>query len=77
MGDHVQEGDMSLPYIRRTYNVPARRGARVQYGDSEHAVQGTIVGSRDARLRIRWDGSDLVLTYHPENEAIMYLKEKP
>lgn len=65
---------MSLPYIRRTYGVPAKRGMRVQYGDSKNAAQGTIVGSRNAWLRIRWDGSGRVSTWHPTDEAIVYLE---
>ena len=54
-----------MDYIRRTYNVPARRGARVQFTSAPGAVQGRILGSRGKYLRVRWDESGRTDTMHP------------
>lgn len=58
---------MSMDYIRRTYGVPAKRGMRVEYmsGRDLELMEGTIVGSRGARLRIRLDGAKVTGIYHP------------
>lgn len=64
---------MSMDYIRRTYGVPAKRGARVQFTTAERAVQGTIVGARGQYLRVRWDESNRTDTMHP-NWMLVYLK---
>jgi len=60
---------MSMEYIRTHYKVPAKRGARVRYiGSPGFAYDGTIVGSQNARLRIRFDGSPMgtdIVTAHP------------
>lgn len=47
---------MSLPYIRRTYKVPAYRGRRVRYVDT-YGVEwnGVITSAKDARIRVRVD----------------------
>jgi hypothetical protein len=39
---------MSMDYIRRSYGVPAKRGARVTWWAcmTDRQVQGTIVGAR-------------------------------
>ena len=65
---------MSMDYIRRTYGVPAKRGALVQFTDARHAVRGRIVGSRGQYLRIRWDESGLTQTLHP-TWMLVYVKE--
>ena len=56
---------MSMDYIRRTYGVPAKRGGRVQYTGRTGPQLGTITGSRGARLRIRLDGDNYSLNFHP------------
>ena len=56
---------MSMNYIRSTYNVPAKRGARVEYLYPSPARMGTIVGSVGARLRIRLDGDKHSRIFHP------------
>lgn len=66
---------MSMEYIRQHYGVPAKRGARVQFTSAEHAVRGTIVGSRGQYLRVRWDGSGRVLTMHPTDDQLHYEKK--
>ena len=62
-----------MDYIRRTYNVPAKRGGRVQFTSAEFAVRGTIVGSRGQYIRVRWDESGAVQTLHPKWN-IVYLE---
>jgi hypothetical protein len=68
-----------MKYIRDTYGVPAKRGARVvvvEYvGVGSRVVRktgGTITGSRGAHLRIRLDGRAYSLNYHPTH-MIEYL----
>lgn len=51
-----------MAYIRRTYNVPAKRGVRVRHAG--HG-DGVIVGSRGQCLRVRLDGENRSRTYHP------------
>ena len=47
---------MSLPYIRRTYGVPARRGMRVRYTDGDGAIwNGTIKSAKGPHLRVLVD----------------------
>jgi len=52
---------MSMKYIRDFYNVPSKRGMKILY----ETTIGTIVGSKDAYLRIRLDGEERVGNYHP------------
>lgn len=54
---------MSLKYIRAQYGVPAIRGARVRF-IYENRV-GTIVGSDNAHLRVRFDGDKKPSILHP------------
>jgi hypothetical protein len=43
--------------IRRTYGVPAKRGARVEYQpENKEPWQGTVVSAKRGYLRIRKDG---------------------
>ena len=47
---------MSMDYIRRTYNVPAKRGGRVIYTDANgKAWPGVITAARSGRLLVRLD----------------------
>lgn len=52
---------MSLEYIRKTYNVPAKRGAHV----IANGEPGVITGARGAYLRIRVEGRKKIGFYHP------------
>lgn len=54
-----------MDYVRQAYNVPAKRGGRVEYAYPEPARLGTIVGADGARLRIRLDGDKHAGFYHP------------
>ncbi len=46
-----------MDYIRKYYGVPAKRGGRIKFTgwSGERAKHGTIIGSKDARLRVRFD----------------------
>lgn len=57
---------MSMAYIRRTYGVPAKRGARVRYtGSSGSSRTGRIVGTVASYLRVRWDDGASTAPLHP------------
>lgn len=73
---------MSMDYIRRAYDVPARRGARLLFigggpdpesDDKVKTLAGTIVGSRGQYLRVRMDGEASIRTLHP-TWRVEYLK---
>ena len=54
-----------MNWIRKTYNVPAKRGGRVVYSGGSDDRYGTITGSRGQYLLIRLDGDKASLPYHP------------
>lgn len=55
----------SADYIRRYYQVPAKRGARIRF----RGQPGTIVGFRAQYLRVRLDGQPKqIITCHPTRE---------
>jgi hypothetical protein len=59
---------MSMEYIRKHYDVPAKRGGRVRFtpdGNRYLACEGVIVGSRGAYLRIRMGEEKRSGIYHP------------
>jgi len=67
---------MSLDFIRRTYNVPAKRGGRVEYTETNgQKFKGTI-RSADHRLCIRYDGLRHNVRIHPTDPALKYLTSK-
>lgn len=59
-----------MDYIRKYYNVPAKRGGRVEF----EGRPGTITGSVNGYLRIRLDGENRSRRYHPTWE-IKYLNK--
>lgn len=67
---------MSLEYIRKAYNVPARRGGRIEYTGGGKPVLGTICGARGALLSIRLDTTKHPMPFHPTWE-IRYLDAAP
>lgn len=67
---------MSMEYIRNTYGIPAKRGARVEYSANGVIVQGTIQGTKGAYLRIKMDGDKVSRLYHPTWQ-LKYLEESP
>lgn len=52
---------MSMTYIRKHYNVPAKKGMKVTADD----CPGVITGARGAHLRILLDGMKCSQLYHP------------
>lgn len=64
---------MSMEYIRKTYNVPAKRGGMVKVISSYKGIEfdGVITGSKGARLRISINKRRSGL-YHP-TDNIVYL----
>lgn len=59
---------MSLPFIRRTYGVPAFRGRKVVYSPPGKAPRaGVITSAKGSYLRIKFDGDKKTHwgAYHP------------
>ena len=62
-----------MDYIRSTYDVPAKVGARIRYTGGKEPRDGTIRSAQGAHLMIRLDGDRHVTgPYHPTWE-IEYL----
>lgn len=55
---------MSMEWIRKHYNVPAKRGMEV-IAEMRH---GAIVGSKGEYLRVRIDGEKNIMSFHPGHE---------
>lgn len=53
---------MSMEYIRKFYDVPAKRGMAVRFMGNR---TGKIVGSAGAYLRIKFSGCKIAKNYHP------------
>lgn len=57
---------MGMKHIRDTYGVPAKRGGRVEYTDTNgQKWRGTIRSADGAHLRISMEGLRRTYTYHP------------
>ncbi len=56
---------MSFEYIKQAYNIPAKRGGRVEYTGGKEPKKGTIVGASGAHLKIVLDGEEKPGIYHP------------
>lgn len=56
---------MSLDWIRKNYDVPAKRGGRVEYTGEGRPELGTICEAQGAHLSIRLDGKKHTLAFHP------------
>lgn len=64
-----------MQYIRDTYKVPAKRGARIEYSGDETEKflkgflykprKGTVVAAKGNYLRVRFDGKREIATLHP------------
>lgn len=63
---------MSMSYIRKTYGVPAKRGARVMYNGTQYI----IASSHGPHLRVRREGEKKTMILHPTYK-ITYLSEPP
>lgn len=68
---------MSMDYIRRTYKVPAKRGAKVKYLASDgELIEATIVGSSGQYLLARLGHNKHTSRLHP-TWALKYLPDGP
>ena len=57
---------MSMEYIRKTYGVPAKRGARVKHLTTSGVLRfGEVKGSCGPYLRIKMLGDKRSGLYHP------------
>lgn len=65
-----------MEYIRNTYGVPAKRGRRIRYTGGDEPRLGTITGSRNAYLRVMFDGEEFSDLLHPTCE-VEYLVDEP
>lgn len=66
----LMRSDMSLDYIRRHYNVPAKKGGRIRFTDSNGYIwEGRITSARGTYLRVlpddRIPSCKTRLTLHP------------
>lgn len=66
----------SLKYIRDHYMVEAHRGHRIRYGKNK-PVEGTILGGKNGRLRVRLDGAKRTVLLHPTWEVTYLLANDP
>jgi hypothetical protein len=69
---------MSLEWIRRRFDVPARRSVRVRYTarcDGEE-LDGVIVSSKGGRLLVKFDGSKYTTPCHPKYRLTYYPTSK-
>ena len=56
---------MNMHNIRKRYQVPAKRGMRVEYLASDGEImRGVITSSINSRLRIRLDGNKKSYFFH-------------
>lgn len=56
---------MSMEWVRKRYNVPAKRGGRVHYTGCSKDQLGTITGTNGGHLLIRLDGLKISHPFHP------------
>ena len=64
-----------MQWIRDNYNVPAKRGARIEFTDSTALFimgflyqprRGTVVAARGGYLRVRFDNEKFIRNLHPK-----------
>lgn len=56
---------MSMAWVRKRYNVPARRGMRVRYTGCGKNELGTIRSASGGHLNIQLDGIRHTMPFHP------------
>jgi hypothetical protein len=54
-----------MKYIRDTYGVPIKRGARVEYSGGEKIVFGTVKSAGLGYMKILIDGEKKSKIFHP------------
>ena len=63
---------MSFEYIRRYYNVPAKRAGRVAWDTSKGTREGTIT-SATSYVYVRFDDAKYSVPLHPKETGLRYL----
>lgn len=56
---------MSMEWIRKNYNVPAKRGMRIEYSGGRNPEYGVVRSASGGYLKIQLDGYKHTLTFHP------------
>ena len=56
---------MSMEYIRKTYDVPAKRGVKIKYTGGIKPIFGKIVGSTHAYIRVKMEETQKIIKFHP------------
>jgi len=64
---------MSFEWVRKNYNVPAKRGGRIEYTGGRKPELGTITSASGGRLNIRLDSAKRSVPFHPTWE-LRYLE---
>ncbi len=67
---------MSFDYIRRYYNVPAKRGGRVKWTTSKGVREGTITSATNY-VYVRFDDAKFPVPLHPCEDGLEYLPRTP
>jgi hypothetical protein len=64
---------MSMEYVRKTYNVPAKRGGKIRYWWLGSWYYGTITSATNY-IRVRMDGEKTRrVNIHPTDINLQYL----
>ena len=63
----------SFEYIRKYYNIPARKGMWVQLKENPH-IRGKIINTKGAYLKVILEGDTKPGYYHPLD--LIYPNEK-
>lgn len=54
-----------MDWVRKAYDVPAKRGMRVKYTGEGRDELGTIKSASNGRLNIQLDGVKHTMPFHP------------
>jgi len=66
---------VSFDYIRRYYEVPAKRGGRVAWDTSKGTREGTITKATNY-VYVRFDDVKHSVPLHPMEKGLRYLTEE-
>jgi hypothetical protein len=67
--------EMSMKYIRDTYEVPAKPGMHIKYTYENYDREGVIIGSHNSYLRVCMMDNLEILLFHP-TFCITYLDKE-
>jgi len=63
---------MSMAYIRRYYDVPAKRGGRVAWTTRTGTREGTITSATNY-VYVRFDDVTFAVPLHPKEPGLRYI----